>query len=483
MNRAFSKISLSVLFALSTSVSSAAPSAKPPANPAPPSKVKRPPQYVMIGFDGGLNLPHWQEMRDFSKAMKRAKKPVAFTYFVSGVYFLSHNNKHIYAAPKHTPGYSLIGFAEDKPEIISDRVDMMNGAFVEGAEIASNANGHFDASEDKWNADDWSSELKQYDDLLFGAFFNNKAQPNPMNKYPHGYAFDSKEIVGFRAPNLGITPDLYPELKAYGYKYDISSTGEPMFWPRKDANGIWRFQVPSIELAGTAKKVLSMDYNFYEAQSKGVDDLANREVYRKQMLDSYMNYFNNNYYGNRTPVFIGHHFALYNGGAYWDAVKDFATQVCGKPEVKCVTYKQYAMWIDSLKDDKFMAYRNGQFDLLPRPRTLDYQPARSLDVRLQLRKIGEELKIIASGADYSSERMKIVISIDGKIMPLKKDLNLQTLRHQFPVGSELRISASVRNRRGLELQSDTHVIRDLGTAQEEFVEIPLEGNLKTDKFL
>lgn len=485
MTRTFSKLSMSVLFALSASVGAAAPIAKPPgnpapkppANPAPPAKVARPPQYVVIGFDGGLNLEHWQAMRDFAKAMKKDKKPLNFTYFVSGVYFLSDNNKHVYAGPKHTPGYSMIGFAEDKPQVLADRVDMMNGAFKDGQEIASHANGHFDASADKWDANDWSSEFKQYNDLLFGAFFNNKAEPNAANKYPHGYAFDQKEIVGFRAPALGVTPALYPTLKAYGFKYDVSSTGEPMFWPRKDENGIWKFLVPSIEIAGTGKKVVNMDYNFYVAQSKGVDDLVNREAYRKQMVDSYVNYFNNNYYGHRAPVFLGHHFNLYNGGAYWDALQDFTKMVCGMPEVKCINYKQYATWIDGLKDQTLLSYRNGQFDQLAKPKSLDYAAARPLDVQLKLQKIGEQLRITASGADYSSERMKLVVTINDKIVPLKTELSLPLLRHLYAAGTTLKVSASLRNYRGLEVQSDTHLIKNLGTAQEEFVQIPMEARL------
>lgn len=465
--------------ALSMAFTTALPAyaGKPPVPNKPPAKLQRPPQYVMIGFDGGLNLTQWSAMRSFVTSMKKVKKPVNFTYFVSGVYFLSDNNRHMYSPPKHTQGYSMIGFGEDKPQSIADRVDMMNAVYKDGQEIASHANGHFDASEDKWDANDWSAEFKQYDDLLFGAFFNNKIQPNVTNKYPKGYAFDSKEIIGFRAPYLGTTPDLYPTLKAYGFKYDVSSTGEPQFWPRKDEYGIWRFLVPSIEIAGTGKKVLSMDYNFYVAQSKGADDLANREAYRKQMVDSYMNYFNNNYYGHRAPVFIGHHFNLYNGGAYWDALQDFTKNVCGQPEVKCINYKQYAAWIESLKPETLLAYRNGQFDQLARPKGLEYETARPLDVQVRLEKIGDQLEITASGADYSSERMNLVVMVNDQAVPLKTSLSLGLLRHQFPVGSTLKISASLRNAKRMEIQSDTHLIKNLGTSAEEFVQTPLETRL------
>lgn len=482
MNRARSKIFLSLVFALSGSTGTALPlvkpPAKPPAKPAPPAKIARPTQYVMVGFDGGLNVEQWQKMRDFASTMKKTKKPLNFTYFVSGVYFLSDNNRHMYTPPKHSVGYSMIGFAEDKGSAISTRVDQMNASIKDGQEIASHANGHFDAEADKWDAADWNSELKQYDDLLFGAFFNNKAQPNPNNKYPQGYAFDTKEIVGFRAPYLGVTPDLFPALKAHGYTYDTSTTGEPTDWPRKDVNGIWRFAVPVIPMAGTGKKIVNMDYNFYVAQSKAVEDLPNREAHRKQMVDTYLNYFNDNYYGHRAPVYIGHHFALYNGGAYWDALQDFTKTVCGMPEVKCINYKQYASWIESVKEDTLKAYRAGDFEKMPRPKQLAYQPPQALDVSLQIIKNRERLEILASGSDYSSELMKMVVRINGKIVPQNiLTLPLTLLRQHYPVGSQLEISATLLNKKGLEIQRATHLLKNLGTAQEQFIQTPLEARL------
>ncbi|MDG0815196.1 polysaccharide deacetylase family protein [Bdellovibrio svalbardensis] len=438
--------------------------------------VARPAQYVMVGFDGGLNLEQWQKIRDFSNSMRMTKKPLSLTYFVSGVYLLSDDNKHTYAPPKHSSGYSMIGFGEDNVQAISNRVDQMNNSIQEGQEIASHANGHFDAEADKWNLSDWSAELKQFNDLLFGAFFNNKAQPNPDNKYLHGYAFDAKEIVGFRAPYLGVTPDLFPALKAYGYTYDASTTGEATNWPRKDANGLWKFSVPVISVAGTGKKILSMDYNFYVAQSKAQEDLLNREAHRKQMVDSYLNYFNANYYGNRAPVYIGHHFALYNGGAYWDALQDFTKAVCGLPEVKCINYKQYATWVSSLNEETLAAYRAGDFEAMPRPKQLRYEPPRPLDVRLQILKRGEKIEIIASGSDYREELMKLILKINGKVIPLRS-LTLPLLRHHFPVGTELEISATLLNKKGSEIQRATHVLKGLGTPQEQFIKIPLEERL------
>ena len=64
-----------------------------------------------------------------------------------------------------------------------------------------------------------------------------------------------------------------------------------------------------------------MDYNFLVAQS-GVGAIAAlREAFRRQMLDTYLDYFSANYTGNRAPLHIGHHFTDYQSGAYREALK------------------------------------------------------------------------------------------------------------------------------------------------------------------
>src|ERR1700692_2360746 len=50
--------------------------------------VVRPPQFVVMAFDGGINLQRGQELAYFSAAMKRDGKPVHFTIFVSGIAFV-----------------------------------------------------------------------------------------------------------------------------------------------------------------------------------------------------------------------------------------------------------------------------------------------------------------------------------------------------------------------------------------------------------
>ena len=87
------------------------------------------------------------------------------------------------------------------------------------------------------------------------------------------------------------------------------------------------------------------------------------------MLDTYLDYFKANYTGNRAPMHIGHHFTDYQSGAYRDALKTFARTVCGLPEVRCVTYKTLADFMDGLDmPDACRPYRAGDFPRASEPR-------------------------------------------------------------------------------------------------------------------
>jgi hypothetical protein len=123
-----------------------------------------------------------------------------------------------------------------------------------------------------------------------------------------------------------------------------------------------------LRIVGSGKNTLSMDYNFYIADSKGVADpnAANHATYERQMTDTYMQYFQSNYYGNRAPVHIGHHFSKWNGGAYWKAMQTFAKRVCGLPEVKCVTYKALTEF-EVQNESKIADYQAGNFQKMVRP--------------------------------------------------------------------------------------------------------------------
>lgn len=129
-----------------------------------------------------------------------------------------------------------------------------------------------------------------------------------------------------------------------------------------------------IKIAGSTRKTLSIDYNWLIFHSAGVSkkDLSadDRKQYYDQMLESYKYYFKQNYFGNRAPVQIGHHFSKWNNGVYWDAMKEFSKFVCNKPEVRCVTFAEYANWLDAVDAPTLNAYRSGTFPRLADDKTI-----------------------------------------------------------------------------------------------------------------
>lgn len=306
----------------------------------------RPPQFVLMAFDGSLNLDFWAESRAWAK-----RDNVKLTYFMSGVYFIPDAQKSIYNAPHGMGrGKSAIGWGGPAANI-KPRYAQVQGAIDEGHEMGSHANGHFDGS--SWSAADWQSEFDQFDSIMFG-----------RSDAPR-LSIGARDVVGFRAPQLGVSAGLWPALVSHKYAYDTSKTAATNYWPQIQ-NGVWNFPLAQLKIVGSGKKTLSMDYNFYFADSKGTPNAAGKATFKKQMIDTYMAYFQGNYYGNRAPVHIGHHFSKWNGGAYWEAMQEVAHRVCGLPEVKCVTYKELLSFVQANKD-KLATYQAGGFTKMPRP--------------------------------------------------------------------------------------------------------------------
>lgn len=295
------------------------------------------PQFVLLAFDGSYNNAFWQESRDFAKSAN-----VKFTYFVNPSYYLANAKKSAYKGPKTPAGSSAIGFGGTDAEI-QERVTLTKGAFDEGNEIASHAVGHFDGT--KWTSADWDQEFKSFDRFFF---FKNGDLNAPRTEFD---GIKQKKVVGFRAPQLGQGPGLYVTLKNSNYSYDTSKVATTGYWPVK-VNGVWNFPLASLVLKNSGKRTLSMDYNHYIAHSKAVSDPGNFQKYKDDVLVTYKAYFDKNYGGSRAPVHIGHHFSKWNGGAYWSAMKDFATYACSKPNVKCVTYREFADYMEALPAER-----------------------------------------------------------------------------------------------------------------------------------
>jgi len=313
-----------------------------------PASLSRPPQFVLLAFDGSKSVPMWKETREFAK-----ESNVKFTYFISGVYFIQGADRKNYMAPGKSPGRSDIGFGNSK-EDVQNRLRQIELAISEGHEIASHANGHFDGS--KWSQEDWSFEF-----LQFSEFVNRAWDRNGLTEPKWWKRYFQEFMIGFRAPLLRTSAGLWPALVENRFYYDTSRTSGPTYWPRVE-NGVWNFPLAKIRRVGTKYSTLSMDYNFYYNHSNGKDGPSSEfENYEEEMYKSYLSYFTNNYTGNRAPIHIGHHFSKWNGGAYWKAMKRFAKAVCGMPEVRCVTYRDLLDYV-ARNRSQIDSYQAGSFE-------------------------------------------------------------------------------------------------------------------------
>jgi peptidoglycan/xylan/chitin deacetylase (PgdA/CDA1 family) len=313
--------------------------------------LERPPQFVMLAFDNCTELERWQDLADFAAEMNRDGTRLHFTFFVSGINFIENGNRGAYQGPGQRRGYSRINFG-GSAEDVARRVAYVNALYAQGHEIASHAIGHFNGAH--WSAAQWQQEFSTYRAIVAnGGSFMARAASAPLDVPP-------TRIVGFRAPYLAAGAGLYEALRRDGFRYDTSGISFADQWPLKH-DGLWRFNLAQLRIAGLGRATLSMDYNFSIAQSRGRSDPRRAGMFKEQMLATYLAYFRASYTGNRAPLNIGHHFEAYQGGAYNDALKEFARRVCGLPEVRCAAYGELADFMDRQSPDMLAAWQRGDF--------------------------------------------------------------------------------------------------------------------------
>lgn len=453
-------------------------------------EFSRPPQYVLLAFDGSSSISMWQATRKVARDLTTQGKPLKFTYFISAVYYVGQSHRTefvpgtttpIYFAPKHGNS-SAIGWGGDSKDLLA-RSDETNLAHQEGNEIGSHAVGHWDGS--AWNYKDWTSEFEQFNNIVTRFYDINKLQPSLQ--FPNGWLFPISSIVGFRAPQLGISSSLFQVLKDAQYRYDTSKTASADYWPKKQViDDTWNFPLAMLRIAGTGKRTLSMDYNFYVADSGAKPDALKKQIYKKQMLETYLNYFQGNYNGNRAPLSIGHHFSTWNGGAYWEALQEFAAQVCGLPEVKCVTNRELADYMDTLTPQQIHAYQDGKFDRLTPIALATVRPGYDLSVALHrvqeqpgANSNGDLVRVGFGGPGLANAiGSRIVFQANGRpLVNSGRDLNLTDLRSMFN-GKSVRLTASVLSVDGTEIARATQLLSNAGLADES-----LSAEIEEDRAL
>lgn len=297
-------------------------------HPASASDHGKPPQYVIISFDGDLHLEQWER----SRALARTTG-ATFTYFLSCVYLLSPDTREAYRGPGMGAGRTNVGSGFSR-EDVAGRLRQIWAARLEGHDIASHACGHFDGT--KWSENDWTEELDQFRTVVRDAW-----KINDVPYEPEGWRdFAMHGITGFRAPYLSTTRALYRALAREGFVYDASSISRGPAEPQEHG-GIMRFSLPLIPEGPGDRRIIAMDYNMYVRHSGGKEEADKADRFEERAFRAFQSAFEKQYDGARTPLQLGFHFTLMNGGAYWRALERFAGDVCGRSDVHCVSYHDY----------------------------------------------------------------------------------------------------------------------------------------------
>jgi len=348
------------------SASTATTSGLGPVVPAGLFDGGRPPQFVIVSFDGAADpaiMKHWLDIGAASGAH--------LTFFLSAVYLLTKQARNVYQGPGHATGASAIGFSPtpaglDDKTYVASIVRSLQQSVAAGNEIGNHYGGHWcgSAGVNTWSKSDWAAELNQVESLVLNVDQNNELDP------PVGPPYDPFRVAGSRTPCLeGKLDQLYPVLKARGYRYDASNTRGLFDWPIQRA-GIWAFGFAGINISGLARPTISVDYSistgFNGDAVKGILSTAQTQQIRISVREAYLRAFDTLYYGNRAPFEVGNHFNHSDGDAYNGAVEDFLRTVCARPEVVCATYGEAVGWLDTHRD-LISTLEAGRFTKHPRP--------------------------------------------------------------------------------------------------------------------
>ena len=293
----------------------------------PAAQAASSPQYVIVSFDGAKDNALWE------RSLKLGDETGArFTYFLSCVYFVPTETKAGYQAPGQRAGRSNVGFGDSAADVQA-RLAHVWAAYQSGHDIASHACGHFDGKE--WSHADWAAEFEAFGKVMANAWTASGAAA------PAGWDdFVQRGIRGFRAPYLSTSAGLSSALGEAGFAYNASGVSRGPQAPHR-RGATTEFALPMVPEGPSGRRIIAMDYNLFVRHSGGFERASKADDYAERSYQAFKGAFDAEYAGARTPLQIGLHFQLMNGGAYWSALERFAREVCVKPDVACVSYADW----------------------------------------------------------------------------------------------------------------------------------------------
>jgi hypothetical protein len=162
---------------------------------------------------------------------------------------------------------------------------------------------------------------------------------------PVAAPFDPATVKGMRTPCLeGNRPAYRQAMVQRGMLYDASEPGV-IAWPTK-SGGLWNFPLQSVELAGTGRNTLTMDYNLWFTQTGArTAPVAQAPVLKAQVLATYRQALARSRANGNPPLFLGNHFNRWNNSVYSDALTSFVAETCKQPDVRCVSNMELVSWL------------------------------------------------------------------------------------------------------------------------------------------
>lgn len=283
-------------------------------------------QLVIVSFDGAHDNRLWEKSRKMAE-----NTGARFTYFLSCTFLMTREQGQTYRGPGQKPGRSNVGFAQTAAEV-RERLNHIWAARAERHEIASHGCGHFDGG--RWSKQQWKNEFASFSAILEEAW----SQTGNAEDEPQEWRdFVRNDISGFRAPYLSTNENMFSALKETGFHYDASGVSrEPALPGERD--GLATFELPLIPEGPGKRRVIAMDYNLFVRHSGGLENAGQSREFEERTYRAFRRAFDKQHKDARRPIQIGMHFVEMNGGAYWRALERLLSDVCGLPDVDCVTY-------------------------------------------------------------------------------------------------------------------------------------------------
>ena len=307
-----------------------------------------PPQFVLFSFDGVGLTPNWDMFLDTAERVD-----ARFSALMTGMYFLTDDNAHLYQGPGHRPGEAAIAFGGTEADVLEE-VSYLNRTWLAGHEMGTHYVGHFCKGSgyhgNQWTTADWAHELDQFFSLMENWKANNDITEGP------DLLFGPEEVRGGRTQCLeGSLDRLIPAWHQFGMTWDSSMPSERtgIVWPT-EIDGIWEFPIPYVYSPVLNAHQTALDYNFWYTLNGAKEEPHTARRAAEITTRTYEFMFDEVYHGNRAPLVIANHFNEWNGNAFNPATADFMAKVCGLPDTYCATHADVVAWME-LQDPVLLA--------------------------------------------------------------------------------------------------------------------------------